>query len=329
MTLLKTLTRTSTAAAAGLALALPATAEITGSVEVAGSSTVYPISTFVGEQFTKAYPQVSVNIQKIGSGGGFKQFVAGNTDASNASRLIKASEIQAAADNNIQFIEMLVAYDGLSIVINKENSWATQLTVDQLKTIFDANSAAKTWADVDPSFPNVPLKLFIPGETSGTFSYFQSKVVGKGGEIRGTSIGENDNLTVAGVADDKGAIGFLGYAFYAENKDKINSVAIQNNAGEFVKPTPSTIEKGSYNPFSRPLFVYWNIESLKKPEVAALAEFTIDVAPTAAEEVGYVRLPEWVYETMLDRLENKTAGSIYYDADLNPKTGTLKELLGE
>ncbi|MEM6392850.1 MAG: PstS family phosphate ABC transporter substrate-binding protein [Planctomycetota bacterium] len=329
MTLLKTLIRTSTAAAVGVALALPATAEITGSVEVAGSSTVYPISTFVGEQFTKAYPQVSVNIQKIGSGGGFKQFVAGNTDASNASRLIKASEIQAAADNNIQFIEMLVAYDGLSIVINKDNTWATELTVDQLKTIFDANSPAKTWADVDPSFPNLPLKLFIPGETSGTFSYFQSKVVGKDGEVRGTSIGENDNLTVAGVADDKGAIGFLGYAFYAENKDKINSVAIKNKAGEFVKPTPATIEKGTYNPFSRPLFIYWNVESLKKPEVAALAEFTIDVAATAAEEVGYVRLPEWVYETMFDRLDAKTTGSIFYDADLNPKTGTLKELLDQ
>lgn len=335
MNILQTVKCTALAGIAAGVLAAPATtaqaqsSNLSGEVEVAGSSTVYPISTFVGEQFTKAYPNVSVNIQKIGSGGGFKQFVAGNTDASNASRLIKASEIKAAADNNIQFIEMLVAYDGLSIVINKENTWATKLTVDQLKTIFDANSTAKAWSDVDPSFPNIPLKLFIPGETSGTFSYFQSKVVGKDGEIRGTSIGENDNLTVAGVADDKGAIGFLGYAFYVENKDKINSVAIKNKAGEFVKPTPESIEKGTYNPFSRPLFVYWNIESLKKPEVAALAEFTIDVAATAAAEVGYVRLPEWVYDTMLDRLENKTAGSIFYDANLNPKTGTLKELLGK
>jgi phosphate transport system substrate-binding protein len=175
----------------------------------------------------------------------------------------------------------------------------------------------------------VPLKIYIPGETSGTFSYFQEEVVGDDGEIRGTPVGENDNLTIAGVADDKGAIGFLGYAYYSQNRDKVNSVAIQNEDGEFTKPTPESIESGSYNPFSRPLFVYWNVDSLDKPEVAALAEFTIDVAPTAAEEVGYVRLPEWVYETMFDRLDNRVTGSIYYDDDLNSKRGTLKELLGE
>jgi len=318
-----------TALGAAAALTLPATAEITGSVEVAGSSTVYPISTFVGEQFTKAYPQVSVNIQKIGSGGGFKQFVAGNTDASNASRVIKAKEIKAAAENGIEFIETLVAYDGLSIVINKNNTWAGKLTVDHLKAIFSADSKAKMWSDIDSSFPSTPLKLYIPAETSGTFSYFQEVVVGKDGELRGTSVGENDNLTVSGVADDAGAIGFLGYAYYVENKDKINAVAIQNKAGEYTKPTPESIESGTYNPFSRPLFIYWNVDSLKKPEVAALAEFTLDVAPTAAEEVGYVRLPEWVYDSMFDRLDSKTTGSIYYDAELNAQSGTLKELIGE
>jgi phosphate transport system substrate-binding protein len=318
---------TLTAATAAVCLSGSAVAEITGEVEVAGSSTVYPISTFVGEQFTKSYPGVSVNIQKIGSGGGFKQFVAGNTDASNASRVIKASEIKNAADNGIEFIEMLVAYDGLSIVKNKSNTWANELSVDHLKKIFSADSSARTWSDVDSSFPNTPLKIYIPGETSGTFSYFQEEVVGDDGELRGTSVGENDNLTVAGVADDPGAIGFLGYAYYAENKNRIDSVAIVNKDGEAVKPTPDSIESGSYNPFSRPLFVYWNVDSLKKPEVAALAEFTLDVAPTAAEEVGYVRLPEWVYETMMDRLEDKTTGSIYYDDQMNSKKGTLKELL--
>lgn len=321
-------TLTAFAAAAGCTLGLPATAELTGSVEVAGSSTVYPISTFVGEQFTKAYPEVSVNIQKIGSGGGFKQFVAGNTDASNASRLIKASEIQAAADNGIEFIETLVAYDGLSIVINKSNTWAQEMTVDHLKKIFSADSKAKTWADIDPSFPNTELKIYIPAETSGTFSYFQEEVVGDDGELRGTSVGENDNLTVSGVVDNIGAVGFLGYAYYAENQDKLVAVAIENNDGEYVKPNPESIESGNYNPFSRPLFVYWNVNSLNKPEVAALAEFTIDVAPTAAEEVGYVRLPEWVYDSMMDRLNDKITGSIYYDDNMNSKKGTLKELLG-
>ncbi|MEM6552444.1 MAG: phosphate ABC transporter substrate-binding protein PstS family protein [Planctomycetota bacterium] len=329
MTLLKTLTRTSAAATAAVALALPATAEISGSIEVAGSSTVYPISTFVGQQFTKAYPQASVNIQKIGSGRGIEALLAGNTDAANASRLIKAKELKAAADNGIEIIETLVAYDGLSIVINKGNSWAGELTVEQLKAIFDANSTANTWSDIDPSFPDTPLKRYIPAEGSGTFLYFKEKVVGKTGQLRGTSVGENDFLTVTSVNDDVGAIGFLGYAYYIENKDKINSVAIKNKAGEFVKPSSNSIESGQYNPFSRPLFIYWNVESLNKPEVAALAEFTLDVAPTAAEEVGYVRLPEWVYESMFERLENRTTGSIYYDAELNPKSGTLKDLLGQ
>jgi phosphate transport system substrate-binding protein len=323
------LTAPLTALAASALLVGPASAELTGEVEVAGSSTVYPISTFVGEQFTKAYPQVSVNIQKIGSGGGFKQFVVGNTDASNASRVIKASEIEAAASNGIEFIETLVAYDGLSVIINKSNDWAQELTVDQLKTIFDASSSAKSWNDVDPSFPDVPLKIYIPGETSGTFSYFQEEIVGDDGELRGTPVGENDNLTIAGVADDRGAIGFLGYAYYVQNKGKVDSVAIKNKDGEFTKPTSESIESGTYNPLSRPLFIYWNVESLNKPEVAALAEFTIDVAPTAAEEVGYVRLPEWVYDSMMDRLADKTTGSIYYDDDLNSRKGTLKQLLGE
>lgn len=328
MNALKALSLTA-ALATPFALGTPASAELTGDVEVAGSSTVYPISTFVGEQFTKANAKVSVNIQKIGSGGGFKQFVAGNTDASNASRVIKAKEITAAKEKGIEFIETLVAYDGLSIVINKDNSWAEKLTVEHLKKIFAADSTAKTWKDIDDTFPAEELKLYIPAETSGTFSYFQEVVVGKKGELRGTSVGENDNLTVAGVADNKGAIGFLGYAYYVENKDKIKSVAIQNKAGEFVNPNPQSIESGNYNPFSRPLFVYWNVASLDKPEVAALAEFTIDVAPTAAEEVGYVRLPEWVYDTMMDRLNKKVTGSVYYDAELNSKSGTLKELLGK
>jgi len=328
MNRLKTLALTAVAAAP-LSLGTAAFAELSGSVEVAGSSTVYPISTFVGEQFQKVNPGVNVNIQKIGSGGGFKEFIAGNTDASNASRTIKAKEIKALNDKGIEFIETLVAYDGLSVVINKQNDWATELTVDQLKKIFSAHSDAKTWKDIDSSWPDLPLKIYIPAETSGTFDYFKEETVGDDGELRGTSVGENDNLTVTGVADDKGAIGFLGYAYYAENKDKVNSVAIKNKAGEFVKPTPESIESGDYNPLSRPLFVYWKVSSLNKPEVAALASFTIDVAPTAAEEVGYVRLPSWVYDAMMKRINDRITGSIYYDKNLEPRKGTLKQLIGK
>ena len=318
-----------TAAAAGAALALPATAQLSGTVETGGSSTVFPVAAFVAEQFNSAYPDVEVNVQKIGSGGGIEQFIAGNFDAANSSRLIKASEVKELQDKNIEFVETLVAYDGLSIVINTENDWATEMSVDDLKKIFSADSTASSWKDVNPEFPDVPLKIYVPAETSGTFDYFAEEVVGKDGSLRGTSVGENDNLTVTGVSDNKGAIGFLGSAYYFENKDSLTAVAIKNKNGEFVQPTPETIETGTYNPFSRPLFVYWKVDSLNKPEVKEYAEFFLDVAPTASEEVGYVRLPSFVYDAMMDRLRNRTSGSIYYDDQLNPKEGSLKELVGE
>lgn len=314
-------------ALAGGVLAMPATAQLSGEVRVAGSSTVFPISTFVAEQFTEAYPGAEVPVAKIGTGGGFGEFTVGNTDASNASRPIKAKEAKAAADNGIEFVESLVAYDGLSIVINTENTWATQMTVEDLQKIFLADATAKSWNDINPEFPDVPLRIYIPAETSGTYDYF-SEVVADKGSLRGTSVGENDNLTVTGVRDNKGAIGFMGYSYYAQNEDTLTAVAIKNKAGDFVTPSPEAIETGTYNPFSRPLFVYWNVESLKRSEVSEFAEFFLDIAPTAAEEVGYVRLPSWVNDAMAKRLSGRVTGSIYYTDDMEEKHGTLKELLG-
>ncbi len=318
-----------TAFAAAACLAGPAAAQLTGEVRVAGSSTVFPISTFVAEQFKLVEPGVEVPVAKIGTGGGFKEFAAGSTDASNASRQIKAQEAKSAEENGVEFIESLVAYDGLSIVINTKNTWATEMTVDDLIKIFSADSNAKTWKDINSSFPDTELKIYIPAETSGTYDYFAEVTVGKEGSLRGTSVGENDNLTVTGVADNEGAIGFLGYSYYEENKNKLTSVAIKNKDGEFIQPSPDTIESGTYNPFSRPLFVYWNVNSLDRSEVNEFAEFFLDVAPTAAEEVGYVRLPSWVYDAMTQRLRDRTTGSIYYDENMEPKHGTLKQLLGK
>ncbi|MEM7625619.1 MAG: PstS family phosphate ABC transporter substrate-binding protein [Planctomycetota bacterium] len=313
-------------ALAGGILATPVAAQLSGEVRVAGSSTVFPISTFVAEQFKAAYPGVEVPIAKIGTGGGFKEFSVGNTDASNASRQIKAKEAKKAKENGIKFVESLVAYDGLSIVINTENTWATKMTVEDLQKIFLADATAKSWKDVNPEFPDVPLKIYVPAETSGTYDYF-SEVVADKGSLRGTSVGENDNLTVTGVADNKVAIGFLGYAYYVENKDSLTAVAIKNKAGDHVQPSSEAIETGSYNPFSRPLFVYWNVDSLDRTEVNTFAEFFLDVAPTAAEETGYVRLPSWVYDAMTKRLNDRITGSIYYTDSGEAKHGTLKELL--
>ncbi len=319
------------AAAAGLmsAPAMGQSDNLSGTIEVAGSSTVLPMATFVAEQFRKQYPNVTVPIASIGTGGGFRQFTAGQSDASNASRPIKAKEYKAAKAAGIEFVETPVAYDGLTIAVNPENTWATQMTTEQLATLFKAGSKVKSWKDLDASYPDVPVKIFMPATTSGTFDYFKEVVIGDEGNMReDAAVSENDNILVNGIAGNKGGIGFFGSAYYFENRDKLTSVGIQNSNGDFVRPTAETIESGEYNPFSRPLFVYWKIDSLDRPEVAAYAEFFLDVAPTAAEEVGYVRLPEWCAEASMDRLANRTAGSVYYTDELEAKEGTLKELMG-
>ncbi|MCA9307744.1 MAG: PstS family phosphate ABC transporter substrate-binding protein, partial [Phycisphaerales bacterium] len=200
----------------------------------------------------------------------------------DASRPIKASELKVAEESGIEFIEIPVAYDGLSIVVNKRNYWVDQLTVDELKEIFLADKAAKRWSDVRAGWPDIQIHIFAPGTDSGTFDYFKEVVAGKSGEIRSDmSVSEDDNVLVNGVAGEKGAIGFFGYAYFIENKDKLRAVPIDGGAGP-IAPSEKTIADGTYAPFSRPLFIYVNAKSADKPEVKSFIEYYLEHGATLA-----------------------------------------------
>ncbi len=264
---------------------------LTGSIAIDGSSTVYPITEAVAEEFRKVQPDVRVTVGISGTGGGFKRFAADETDISDASRPIKAKEAKACEAAGVEFIEIPVAYDGLTIVVNPSNDWCTDITVDELKKIFLDDQKVSNWKDVRAGFPDIPIQIYSPGTDSGTFDYFKEVVAGKKGQIRGDmSVSEDDNVLVRGVAGEKGAIGFFGCAYYFENQDKVRSLKVNG-----VKPTPETIESGEYSPFSRPLFIYVKKSSLAKAEVKAFVDFYFAKGPALAEEVGYVKLPELVY----------------------------------
>ncbi len=315
---------------AGIAAAPNAqdTKSLKGAVRVDGSSTVYPIAEAAAEEFSKVAPGVKVTVGVSGTGGGFKRFVVGETDMSNASRAIKKSELDAAKGKKIEFVELPVAFDGLTIVINKGNTWVKQLDLDQIKKIFTAGGAAKTWKDVDPSWPAEAIKIYSPGTDSGTFDYFKEVVAGKDGKIRSDmSVSEDDNVLVRGVEGDKNAIGFFGFAYFVENKEKLTAVPVVNpKGGGAVTPTHESIEKGTYAPFSRPLFFYVNKDSLAKPQVAAFAEYYIGNAGKFAEEVGYVKLPAELYTRAQANLKAMRLGTQMLDESGKERPGALTEL---
>ena len=263
-----------------------------------------------------------------GTGGGFKRFGNGETDIANASRAIKPSEVEACKAHKIEFIEIPVAFDGLTIVVNKQNTWAKQLTVDQVRKIFSAAGTAKTWKDVDPSWPDAAMKVYSPGTDSGTFDYFKEVTVGKDGKIRpDMSVSEDDNVLVRGVEGDKNSIGFFGYAYYMENKAKLTAVAVVNPAtSSALLPTHETIEGGTYAPFSRPLFIYVNKESMAKPAVAAYVKFAIENGAKMAEEVGYVKLPAAIYDRAKANVASSRTGTQMCDENGKERSGALADL---
>lgn len=285
--------------------------DLKGSIKVDGSSTVYPITEAVAEEFKKEVPAVRVTVGISGTGGGFKKFTVGETDVSNASRPIKKTECDLASQNGIEFIELPIAYDGLSLVVNKANTWVDNLTVDEVKMIFNEATAAKTWKDVRANWPDKPIKIYAPGTDSGTFDYFKEVVAGDKGAIRSDmSVSEDDNALVKGVAGEQNAIGFFGCAYYFENKDKLKIVPIVNpKTKEAVTPTHETIEGGSYAPFSRPLFIYVSAKSADRPEVQAFVNYYLDNAPQLTDDVGYVRLPQSVYDKAKANFKNRKTGT--------------------
>lgn len=247
-------------------------------IRIDGSSTVAPISTAISEVFDDEHPGVTPKVNVSGTGGGFEKFSKGETDISNASRAILPDEVASCEKNGIKFTEVMVATDGLTVVVNKENDWCKALTVAQLVQIWEKDSKVTNWSDVDPSWPQEPIHIFAPDSKSGTYDYFKEVTVGKKNPMRSDyQPNTDDNVLVTGVAGDKYALGYFGYAYYVESQDKLQAVAISptENVADAVSPTQATIEDGTYKPLSRPLYIYINGESLKNPLIADFAKFHI------------------------------------------------------
>ncbi len=298
-----------------------------GTVKIDGSSTVEPISTFIAESFSKKYPNVSVTVGRSGTSGGFKAFVRDELDFSAASRPITKDEQEAAAKSGIEFVELAIAYDGLTLVVPKSSEWLDQLTVDEIKKIFVA-PGAKTWKEVRDTWPATEIKIYAPGTDSGTFDYFKEVVAGKTGSLRSDmSTSEDDNVLVTGVAKSADSIGFFGVAYYDANKDKLRAVPIVNpQTGTAELPTAAKIESGDYAPFSRPLFVYAKTGALKRPEVKAFAKYYLSQVSEAAKKVGYVALPEAIQAVTAKHLEDRATGTRFLDSEGNKKSGPLSEV---
>jgi len=272
-------------------------AGVEGKITIDGSSTVYPISQAMAEEFMKANDKVDITVNQSGTGGGMKKFVAGEIDICNASRPIEDEEIAKAKEAGIEFIELPVAFDGLSIVVNKENTFAETLTVDELKKMWEPDSKVNNWKDVRAGFPDVPLKLFGTGTDSGTFEYVPDALVEKT-KACGTeySASENDNDLVTGVKGEKGGLGYFGYAYYLENKNDLKIVKVDGGNGG-VEPNETTINDGTYSPLSRPLFIYVKKASLQKPEVKAFIDYYLGSEGMKwIKDTGYVALPGKAYE---------------------------------
>src|SRR5829696_8508896 len=265
---------------------------LSGSIRVDGSSTVGPLTEAIAEKFQEDNPDVRVTVGTSGTGGGFEKFCAGETDISDASRPIEADETKACASKGIKYEQVQVANDGLSLVVNPQNTWAKCLTVAQLKAIWDKGSKVNNWNQVDPSFPNEPLKLFGAGTDSGTFDYFTNAINGEEGRSRSDySATEDDNVTVTGVSGTKGGLGYFGLSYLQENQGKVKGVQVDGGSG-CVAPSTETVQDGSYTPLSRPLFIYPSDKALERPEVKAFLDFYVNNYQKIAEEALFVPLTE-------------------------------------
>jgi len=276
--------------------------ELTGTIKIDGSSTVFPVSEAVAEEFRTAQPKVKVTIGVSGTGGGFKKFSRGETNISNASRPIKDKEKKACEENSIKYLELEVAYDGLAVLVNPANDWVDSFTVEELKKIWEPAAQGKImkWNQIRPEWPNEEIHLFGPGVASGTYDYFTEAIVGKSGSSRGDfTASEDDHVLVQGIAGDKYSLGFFGLAYYAENKDKLTLIGVHNGT-EIVKPSLETVKNGTYTPLSRPLFIYVNSTSVTSSEVVEFVNFYIDNAGELSKDVGYIPLPDEKYKSQKD-----------------------------
>ena len=285
--------------------------KLSGDVLVDGSSTVYPITVAVAEEFVKVQPYVRPSVGLSGTGGGFKKFCAGETDISDASRAIKDEEKAICDENNVEYTEFLVAMDGLTVMVSPENDWLQSLTAEQLGQILGANSTIVKWSDIDPTFPAEDIKFFIPDPDSGTRDYMIEVIEKATGDEdlrqdENTSFNSDDNVLLGGIANDKYAFGFFGFAYYISNSDKVKAIAIVNKDGNAVMPSDAAVQDGTYNPLSRPLYIYANNANLlSKPQVVEFVKFFLSDAgaPAIMSEVGYSMPPSGTYEENMTTLE--------------------------
>lgn len=285
-------------------------------VKIDGSSTVFPITEGVAEDFQKSKKNaVKVTVGISGTGGGFKKFCRGETDISNASRPILKKEMDDCRAAGVEYFELPVAFDALTVVMNPKNSFLKQITVDELKKMWEPAAQGKItrWNQVNPAWPDAPIKLFGAGADSGTFDYFTEAINGKSKASRGDfTASEDDNVLVQGVSQDVNAIGYFGYAYYAENQAKLKAVPIVEKAGKpAVAPSEKSVLDGSYQPLSRPIFIYVNAKSLAKPEVKEFVEYMMKETPRIAKEVKYVPLPSKAYTSNLEHLAKGKKGTVF------------------
>jgi phosphate transport system substrate-binding protein len=311
------------------ALALLGSAATAQVVKVDGSSTVYPVTEAVAEEFQKANKGLKVTVGVSGTGGGFKKFCRAETDISNASRPITTSEMKACKEAGVEYYELPVAFDALTVVINPRNQWLKSATVAELKKMWEPAAQGKItrWNQINPAWPDQPIKLFGAGSDSGTFDYFTEAIVGKSKSSRGDfTASEDDNVLVQGVAGDVNAIGYFGFAYYAENMNKLKALPIVEKDGKpAVSPSQETVLSGTYQPLSRPIFIYVNAKSLDKPEVKKFVEYYMKDGAKMAKEVKYVPLPAEAYKAGLEHIAKGKKGTVF--GGKNEVGITITELL--
>lgn len=290
--------------------------DLTGSIQIDGSSTVYPITEAVAEEYRAEAPDVKVTVGVSGTGGGFKKFTRGDIDIVDASRQIKPSEAEQAKTNGISYLELPVAYDGLTVVVHPENNWVKDITTEELKKIWEpaAQGNIKKWNQIRPEWPDQEIHLYGPGVESGTYDYFTEAVVGESGASRGDyTASEDDNVLVQGVSTDPYALGFFGFAYYEENQNKLKVVPVDDlndaNGKGAIAPSLETVKDGSYAPLSRPLFIYVNSKATASPAVVDFVNFYLESAGELSQEVGYIPLPEEMYKEQLQKFEQFAKGT--------------------